>query len=117
VNPSAETQVDYDAVCAASIETEDRDGEVASLGIEITPRLQIRARIMDVDRSRSRPGFWLNLELGGLEAGDTADASMDETDEWRWTFGHLNVSNHPPGLACHEERAQERGHGSNQSYY
>jgi hypothetical protein len=36
-------------------------------------------------------------------------------DEWRWTFEHLNVPNHLPGLGCNGKHAQERGHGSNQS--
>ena len=91
VKSTAETQVDYDAVWAAGVETEDRDGEVAILGIEITPRFQIRSRIADLDRPRGRPRFWLNLELGELEAGDITDAGVDETDEWRWTVGHFNA--------------------------
>jgi hypothetical protein len=57
------------------------------------------------------------LELRELEAGDITDTSVGETDEWRWTFGDLNVSNRPPGLGCNGERAQERGHGSNQSRF
>jgi hypothetical protein len=52
--------------------------------------------------------------LGELEAGDIIDASVKETDEWRWTVQNLNVSNHLPGLDCNGEHAQERGHGSNQ---
>jgi hypothetical protein len=115
VKSAAETQADYDAVWAPGVETEDRDGYFASLGIEITPRFQIRSRIADLDRPRGRPRLWPNLELGGLKAGDITDAGVDETDEWRWTFEHLNVPNHLPGLGCYGEHAQERGHGSNQS--
>ena len=89
-----ETQVDCDAVWAAGVETENRDGELASLWIEITTRFQIRSPIARFDRPRSRPRFWLNLELREPEAGDITDAGVNETDEWRWTFGHPNVSNH-----------------------
>ena len=62
VKSTAETQVDYDAVWAAGVETEHRDGELAILGIEITPRFQIRSRIANLDRPRGRPRFWQNLE-------------------------------------------------------
>ena len=110
---AAETEVDYDAVWAAGVETEDRDGDVAIVGIEITPRFQIRSRIADLDRPRGRPRFWLNLELGEIEGCDITDAGANETDEWRWTVEHLNL----PGLDCNGERAQERGYGSNQSCY
>ena len=106
---TAETQVDCDAVWAAGVETEDRDGEFASLGIEITPRFQIRSRIAGLDRPRGRPLLWLNLELGEPEAGNITDVGVDETDEWRWTFGQLNVSNHLSGLGCNEEQAQKGG--------
>ena len=57
----------------------------------------------------------MNPELGEPEAGDSTDAGLNETDEWRWTVGHLNVSNRPPGLGSNGERPQERGHGSNRS--
>jgi hypothetical protein len=50
----------------------------------------------------------LNLELGEPEAGDITDLGLDETDEWRWTFGQLNFSNYLSGLGCNEEQAQER---------
>src|SRR4029077_5975125 len=85
------------------------------MGIEITPHFQIRSRIANFNRSCSRPRFWLNLELRELKARDITDTSVGETDEWRWTFGNLNVSNRPPGLGRNGERAQERGHGSNRS--
>jgi hypothetical protein len=43
-----------------------------------------------------------------LEAGDITDGGVNETDEWRWTCRHLNVSNHLTGLGCNEEQAQDR---------
>src|SRR4030095_10870828 len=49
----AETQVDFNFVFAAGVETENRDGEVARLWIEITPRFQISSRIAGLDRPRS----------------------------------------------------------------
>lgn len=58
----------------------------------------------------------MNPELGEPEAGDITDAGLNETDEWRWTVGHLNVSNRPPGLGSNGERTQERGDGSNRSW-
>ena len=51
-NPTAEAKGDCDTVCAAGIETEDRDGYSGMLGIQITPRFQIRSRITDLDWSR-----------------------------------------------------------------
>ena len=81
-----------DAICAAGVETEDRDGYVAMLGIEITPRFQIRSRIADFDWSRGRLRLWPNQELDEFEVRDITDVGVDETDEWRWTVGHLNVS-------------------------
>jgi hypothetical protein len=51
--------------------------------------------------------------LGEIEVGDITDAGLNETDEWRWTVEHLNLT----GLDCNGERAQERSHGSNQSCY
>jgi len=37
--------------------------------------------------------------LGKLKGPDITDAGVDETDEWRWTFGHPNISNHLSGSA------------------
>jgi hypothetical protein len=59
----------------------------------------------------------LNLKLREPEAGDVTDTSVGETDEWRWTVEHFNAFNHLPGLGCNGERAQERGHGNNQSRF
>ena len=108
-----ETHVDYDTVCAAGVETEDRDGEIASLGIEITSRFQIGSRVARLDRPRRRSHFGLNLELGGPEGRDISDGGVNETDEWRWTFGHGEVSDHVPGHRCNEEEAQKRARRSN----
>src|SRR5213595_3833440 len=110
---NCETQVDCDLVCAAGVETENRDGEIASLWIEITPRFQISSRIAGLDRPRSRPLFLLNLELGEREVGNITDLSLDETDEWRWTFGQRNLSNHLRRLGCNREHAQECDHTGN----
>jgi hypothetical protein len=97
------------------VETEDRDGDFATLQIEITPPFQIRSGVADLDRARSRPGLWPNHELGELEASDITDAGVYETDKWRWTVEHLYVPNHLRGLGCNGEHAQEREQGSNQS--
>ena len=105
VKSSAETQVDYDLIFAAGVETEDRDGEFAILGIEITPRFQIRSRIAGLDRPRGRPRLWQNQELGELEAGNITDAGVDETDEWRWTFEHLTFPTICPGSGSNGEHA------------
>jgi hypothetical protein len=115
VKSAAETLGDYDAVWAAGVETEDRDGYFATLGIEITPRFQIRPCIADIDRPRGRTRFWPNLEPGEPEAGDITNVRVDETDEWSWTFEHLYVPNHLPGLGCNGEHAQEHDEGSDQS--
>jgi hypothetical protein len=84
VKSAAEAQRDYDAVCAAGVKAEHRDSDFA-VGIKISPSFQIRSRIANLDRPRGRPHFWLNLELGKLKCRDITDASVDETDEWRWT--------------------------------
>jgi hypothetical protein len=67
VKSSAEAKVDHTAIQAASVETEDRDGDFASLGIEITPRFQVRSCVTDPDWTRGGPGLWQNKELGELE--------------------------------------------------
>ena len=53
--------------------------------------------------------------LGEIEAGDITGAGVDETDEWRRTFGHLDVPNPLRWRGCSGEHAYEGGHGSNQS--
>jgi hypothetical protein len=98
VKSSAEAQVDHNAIQAARVETEDPDGDFASLRIEITPRFQVKSCVTDPDWTRRGPGLWQNKELGELETCDITDAGVDETDEWRRAVGHLNVSNDLPGL-------------------
>jgi len=93
VKSTAERKVNFDAVWAASVETEDRDDEFATLGIKITSRFQIRSRITGLDRPCGRSALRENPELGELEARYIINAGVDETDEWRWTFRYVKVSN------------------------
>ena len=90
VKSAGEAKVNCDAVCAASIQPEDRDGEFARLGVEITSRFQIRPPISDLDRTCGRPGFWENQELGETEPAYIVDFGLDETDKGRGTFEHLS---------------------------
>jgi hypothetical protein len=59
----------------------------------------------------------LNPKLSEPEVGDITDLGLNETDEWRWTVGYPDLSNHLPGLGCNEEQAQERAEWSNQSHF
>ena len=114
VKSTAERKVNFDAVWAASVETEDRDDEFATLGIKITSRFQIRSRITGLDRPCGRSALRENPELGELEARYIINAGVDETDEWRWTFRYVKVSNDDlPGLGCNGEHAQHRSHVNN----
>jgi hypothetical protein len=45
---------------------------------------------MHVNRLGSRTGFRSNPELREVEADDIAEPDPDKTDEWRWTWKHLN---------------------------
>src|SRR5438045_3946186 len=90
VKSVGEAKVNCDAVCAASIQPEDRDGKFARLGVEITSRFQVRPPIMDLDRPCGRPGFGENQELGETEPAYIVDLGLDETNEGRGTVEHLS---------------------------
>jgi len=88
VNSIAEAEVNCHAICAASIQPEDRDGESACMRIEISSRFQIRSRIPNTDGPCGGPGFRKDQELCEIECVGIIDIDLDETDEWRWTVEH-----------------------------
>ena len=58
----------------------------------------------------------LTPDVGELEARYIINAGVDETDEWRWTFRYVKVSNDDlPGLGCNGENAQHGSHVNNRS--
>ena len=108
VKSTAERKVNFNFVLAASVETEDRDSEFATLGIEITSRFQIRPCITGLDRPCGRSRFWENPELGELEARYIINAGVDETDEWR---GPSDTSRFPTTI-CPASAVMVRTHST-----
>ena len=123
VNSTAEAKVNCHAICAASIQPEDRDGEFPCVGIKITSRFQIRSRISHANRPCGRPGFRRNHELCEVESGWIVNIDLDETDERRWTVEHASREivqlwsrgRDAPLSCCATERCQHeksRQHGN-----
>ena len=91
VKSTPEAKVNCDAVCAASIQSEDRNGEFARMGVEITSRFQIRPTILRTLIGRvADPLFGKIRNWAKLNPSISSTIGVDETDKRRGTVEHLS---------------------------